>query len=230
MNTKTLTTILASLPIAAALNATDAAAFDEFDTEHAPPRFTLDAHDFTLELKGRARIGLHDLQGDGGPKYDSPTDTATIGTRSPFVELDSFDLSFRVNWQEIIWLNTNISFLTDSTSLSAIYFEYKDNLETWFSHGAELGYQTPVIATDRHTVRYPLIAINYWKNSEYHAAYGAKFIFDEESSMTLYGSVGFMRPLKLEPIHGSPTYAGSYSTLSYGSAKPYSGNSASGTL
>ncbi len=230
MNTKNLTTILTALPFAVVLNATDAAAFDEFDTEHAPPRFTLDAHDFTLELKGRARIGLHDLQGEGGPKYDSPTDTATIGTRSPFVELDSFDLSFRVNWQEMIWLNTNISFLTDSTSLSAIYFEYKDNLETWFSHGAELGYQTPVIATDRHTVRYPLIAINYWKNSEYHAAYGAKFIFDEESSMTIYGSVGFMRPLKLEPIHGSPTYAGSYSTLSYGSAKPYSGNSASGTL
>ncbi|MBQ9242223.1 MAG: hypothetical protein IJ165_03210 [Proteobacteria bacterium] len=208
----------------------EAQAFDEFDTEHAPPRFTLDYKALTLEIKGRARVGLHDLQGDGGPKYDSPTDTATIGTRSPFVELDSFELAFRLNWKEFLWLNANVAFLTDSTSLSAIYFEYKQQLETWFSHGAELGYQNSLAATHRHTVRYPLIATNYWKNPEYHAAYGAKFEFTENTTLSLYGSVAFMRPLKSEPIHGSPTYAGSYKTLSYGSAKPFSGNSASGTL
>ena len=209
---------------------TNAYAFDEFDTEYAPPRFTLHHKDLTLEIKGRARLGLHDLQGEGGPEYDSPTDTATIGTRSPFVELDSFDLAFRLNWQEIIWLNTNISFLTDSTSLSAIYFEYKDQLEDWFSHGAEIGYLSSVAATDRHTVRYPLIGMEYWKNPEYHAAYGARFEFSENTAMTVYGSISMMRPLKSEPIHGSPTYAGSYKTLSYGSSKPFSGNSVAGTF
>ena len=208
----------------------DAWAFDEFDTAYAPPRFTLNYRVLTLEIKGRARLGLHDLQGEGGPDYDSPTDTATIGTRSPFVELDSFDLAFRLNWQELIWLNTNISFLTDSTSLSAIYFEYKDQLESWFSHGAEVGYLSSVAATDRHTVRYPLIAMEYWKNPEYHAAYGARFEFSENTAMTAYASLSLMRPLKSEPIHGSPTYAGSYKTMAYGSSKPFSGNSVSGTL
>lgn len=205
-------------------------AFDEFDTAYAPPRFTLSYKDLTLEIKGRARLGLHDLEGSGGPEYDSPTDTATIGTRSPFVELDSFDLALRLNWQEILWLNTNISFLTDSTTLSAIYFEYKDQLEDWFSHGAEVGYLSSVVATDRHTVRYPLIALAYWKNPEYHAAYGARFDFTEDVSLTAYASVSFMRPLKSEPIHGSPTYAGSYKTLAYGSSVPFSGNSAAGTF
>lgn len=208
----------------------DAFAFDEFDAEHAPARFVLNYEDLSLEIKGRARLGLHDIQGSGGPEYDSQTDTATIGTRSPFVELDSFDLSFRLNWNQLIWFNTNISFYTDSTSLSAIYFEYEQTLTDWYGHGVEVGYLSPVVATDRHTIRYPLIAAAYWKNPEYHIAYGAKFIVSEETHFSLYASASFMRPLRTEPIHGSPTYAGAYSTLSYGSAKPYSGNSSSGTF
>ena len=205
-------------------------AFDEFDTAYAPQRFTLKLRDFTLEIKGRARLGLHDLEGDGGPEYDSPTDTATIGTRSPFVELDSFDLALRLNWMETLWLNTNISFLTDTTALSAIYFEYRGEIDDMVSHGAEVGYLSSVVATDRHTVRYPLIAAAYWKNPEYHAAYGVKVDFTEDTNLSTYVSAAFMRPLTTEPIHGSPTYAGSYKTLAYGSAKPYSGNSAAGTL
>jgi hypothetical protein len=204
-------------------------AFDEFDTMHAPPRFALSYEDLTLEIKGRARLGLHDLQGEGGPGYDSPTDTATIGTRSPFVELDSFELAFRLNWQELLWLNTNVTFTTAGASLGAIYFEYKQDLETWFSHGAEIGYQNSIVATHRHTVRYPLIATQYWKNPEYHAAYGARFQPSENTSIVLYASVSMMRPLKSEPIHGSSTYAGSLKTLSYGTAKAFSGNSAAGT-
>lgn len=204
-------------------------AFDEFDTEHAPPRFTLDYKALTFEIKGRARLGFHDLQGEGGPGYDSPTDTATIGTRSPFVELDSFELSFRLNWKELLWINANVAFLTDSTSLSAIYFEYKQELESWFSHGAEIGYQNSIAATHRHTVRYPIIASNYWKNPEYHAAYGANFKFADKTALSLYASISMMRPLKSEPIHGSSTYAGSLKTMSYGPAKAFSGNSAAGT-
>ena len=210
-------------------HATDAMAFDEFDTVHAPPRFTLSYQELMLEIKGRARLGLHDLQGDGGPEYDSPTDTATIGTRSPFVELDSFELAFRLNWRELLWINANVGFYTDSTSLSAIYFEYKQELNDWFSQGVEVGYQNSIVAAHRHTVRYPLIATNYWKNPEYHAAYGAHFELADETSLSLYGSVSMTRPLNSEPIHGSPTYAGSLKTLSYGSAKAFSGNSAAGT-
>lgn len=206
-----------------------AQAFDEFDTEHAPPKFSLNYKDLTLEIKGRARIGLHDLQGEGGPEYDSPTDTATIGTRSPFVELDSFELAFRLNWKELLWINANVTFLTDTTALSAIYFEYKQQHETWFSHGAELGYQNSIVATHRHTVRYPLIATNYWKNPEYHAAYGAHFDLADDISLVIYASLSMTRPLLSEPIHGSPTYKGSLKTLSYGSAKSFSGNSAAGT-
>ena len=206
-----------------------AAAFDEFDTVHAPPRFTLSGEDLTLEIKGRARLGLHDLQGEGGPGYDSPTDTATIGTRSPFVELDSFELAFRLNWQELLWLNTNVAFTTDGASLGAIYFEYKQELETWFSHGAEIGYQNSIVATHRHTVRYPLIATQYWKNPEYHAVYGARFEPGENTAIVLYAALSMMRPLKSEPIHGSATYAGALKTLSYGAAKAFSGNSVAGT-
>ena len=204
-------------------------AFDEFDTQHAKPRFALSFEDLTLEIKGRARIGLHDLSGKGGPEYDSPTDAATIGTRSPFVDLDSFDLAFRLNWNEMIWFNTNIAFTTSDTSLSAIYFEYKQDLNDWFSHGAELGYQNPLFATHRHTIRYPLIATQYWKNPEYHLAYGARFQLEENTAIAIYLAASFMRPLKSEPIHGSYQYAGSLKTLSYSSAKPFSGNSAAGS-
>ena len=206
-----------------------AAAFDEFDTEHAPPRFTLEYRDLTLEVKGRARIGLHDLQGEGGPGYDSPTDTATIGTRSPFVELDSFELAFRLNWREFLWLNANVDFVTSGASLSAIYFEYKQALSEGFSHGAEVGYQNSIAATHRHTVRYPLIALNYWKHPEYHAAYGAHFDLAPMTSLVIYASIAMTRPLKSDPIHGSSTYAGSLKTLSYGAAKAFSGNGPAGT-
>lgn len=208
----------------------DAFAFDEFDAEHAPARFSLSYEELSLEIKARARLGLHDLQGRGGPEYDSQTDTATIGTRSPFVELDSFDLSFRLNWNKLIWFNANLSFYTDSTALSAIYFEYEQEIASWYAHGLEAGYLSSVVATDRHTVRYPLIATEYWKNPEYHVAYGAKFRISGDSAFSAVASASFMRPLRTEPIHGSPTYAGAYSTLSYGSAKPYSGNSAAGTF
>ncbi len=217
------------LPIWMCLFSGNAFAFDEFDTVHAPARFTLNYNDLTFEIKGRARLGFHDLQGKGGPEYDSPTDTATIGTRSPFVELDSFELAFRLNWREFFWINANVAFLTDNTSLSAIYFEYYQLLESWYSHGAEVGYQNSIAATDRHTVRYPLIATEYWKNPEYHAVYGAHFDVSPETSVSLYASISMTRPLKSEPIHGSATYAGSLKTLSYGSAKAFSGNSVAGT-
>ena len=203
--------------------------FDEFDSSHAPARFSIEASDLTLDIKGRMRLGLHDLEGEGGPGYDSPTDTATIGTRSPFVDLDSFDLSFRGHWKDMLWLNANVSFMTDETYLSAIYFEYKQDMASWFSHGVEVGYQTPVVATDRHTVRYPFIATNYWRYPEYHIAYASKFELAENTALSIYASLGIMRPLKAEPIHGSSEYRGTFSTISYSSAKAFSGNSPTGT-
>jgi len=204
-------------------------AFDEFDAVHAPARFTLSVDDLTLEIKGRMRLGLHDLEGSGGPGYDSPTDTATIGTRSPFVELDSFDLAFRVRWKDLLWLNTNVQFLTTGASLSAIYFEYRQVLSDWFEHAVEVGYKQPIVARHRHTVRYPFIATNYWKNPGHHVAYGAKFVLSDETSVSVLASLSLMRPLKAETIHGSPTYRGSFSTLSYGNAEPFSGNAPAGT-
>ena len=205
-------------------------AFDEFDATHAPARFSIDAtEDIGLDIKGRMRISLHDLQGEGGPGYDSPTDTATIGTRSPFVALDSFELSFRGHWKDLLWINANVAFLTDDTYLSAIYFEYKSELTDWFSQGVEIGYQNSIVATNRHTVRYPLIATNYWRNSEYHVAYGGKFNLAKDTSIALYASLGMMRPLKSEPIHGSSVYKGTFSTLAYGPAQAFSGNSPTGT-
>ena len=204
-------------------------AFDEFDSVHAPARFSLEASDLTLDIKGRMRLGLHDLEGEGGPGYDSPTDTASIGTRSPFVDLDSFELSFRGHWKDRLWLNANVAFMTDETYLSAIYFEYRQEMTAWFSHGVEVGYQTPIVATDRHTVRYPFIATDYWRYPEYHIAYAAKFGLAEQTALSVYVSLGIMRPLRSEPIHGSSMYQGTFSTLSYSSAKAFSGNSPTGT-
>ncbi len=212
------------------LSAKSALAFDEFDAVHAPARFSINANeDIGLDIKGRMRLSLHDLEGQGGPEYDSPTDTATIGTRSPFVALDSFELSFRGHWQDLLWINANVSFLTDASYLSAIYFEYKQDINDWYSHGVEVGYQNSIVAINRHTVRYPLIATNYWRNSEYHIAYGGKFSFGNDTSLSVYASLGLMRPLKSEPIHGSSVYKGTFSTLSYGPATAFSGNSATGT-
>ncbi len=225
---KSLTLVIALCCVM--INAPERAlAFDEFDTTHAPARFSIEAQDLALDIKGRMRIGLHDLEGKGGPNYDSPTDTATIGTRSPFVELDSFELSFRGHWKDILWLNANVQFMTDESYLSAIYFEYKQTMNDLFSQGVELGYQNSIAAIDRHTVRYPFIATNYWRNPDYHIAYAAKFSFTPSTALSLYASLGLMRPLKAEPIHGSSEYKGTFSTLAYGSAEAFSGNGPTGT-
>ena len=205
-------------------------AFDEFGEELAPTRFELTIDDLALQIKGRGRIGLHDLQGQGGPEFDSKTDTQTIGTRSPFVELDSFDLAFRFHWDQMLWINASADFTASGAYLSSIYFEYDDELPYNFSQAFEVGYQTSVVATHRHTTRYPLIAAMYWKNPEFHIAYAVSQRFTPETKLTLYADLSMMRPLKSEPLHNSPTYRGTYSLISYGSARSFSGNMPAGTL
>lgn len=207
----------------------NALAYDEFDEAYAPNNVALHFNDLSLLLKGRMRLALHDLQGEGGPRFDSPTDTQTIGTRSPFIELDSFDLAFRLQWLKTLSLNASVEFLTSGASLSSIYFAYTDYLTPVIEHRAELGYMQPIFATHRHSARYPLIASTNWKNAEYHAAYSLLFHLNHSTLLRLVLAVSMMRPLKSSPLHASPTYKGSFSLISYADAKAFSGNSAAGS-
>ncbi|MFA5624057.1 MAG: hypothetical protein WC966_03230 [Bradymonadales bacterium] len=204
-------------------------AYDEFDEAYAPNNVSLHFQDLSFQIKGRMRLGLHDLEGSGGPGYDSPTDTQTIGTRSPFVELDSFDLAFRLQWMRMLALNSSVEFLTSGARLSNIYFAYSANLHDKLHHKAELGYLQPIFATHRYTARYPLIASVNWKNAEYHAAYKLKYQINNENAISLALAASMQRPLKSEPLHSSPTYKGSFSILAYGNARAFSGNSVAAT-
>ena len=77
---------------------TAAATPDDFADHLAAPHFSWETSEgLELVLKGQARLSLRDIEGRGGPGFDSITDTRTIGTRSPTAGLDDATLATRLS-------------------------------------------------------------------------------------------------------------------------------------
>lgn len=202
------------------------ASFDEFSDEQRPSHFEIRAADaLTLAFKGDLKLGLHDIEGQGGPKHDSGTDTQTLGTRSPHVELDSFSLALRLGMSRHLGVNTLLEFTTSRASLSSMWIDFRAEAPERLFHRVELGYQTPIVATDRRSERYALAAASAWKNPEFHLAYEGAFFFTPEMHLEFGASVAMMRPLVFSRVQQSGIQSGTINFLAYGPAKSFSGNS-----
>jgi len=197
---------------------------DEFADGQAPTHFVLKAEHLTLTLKGELELELHDLEGLGGPGFDSPTDTLTLGTRSPFVELDAFWLALRLGFGGGINVNSVLEFSTTGARLGAVWADLRVAGPCWLDHHVELGYALPIVAIDRRTERYPLLATQLWREPEMHLAWEGRLWGEGPVTVDLGLSVAFMRPLRLAGVQDSTSQKGTINVLASGPAAPFSGN------
>ena len=216
--------IQSALSLALLCPATAWASFDEFADEHSPTNLVIRARDLTLTIKGEVELELHDLEGEGGPGHDSPTDTRTIGTRSPFAEIDSFWLALRVGLAEGMQVNSVLEFTQRDASVAVVWADYRALAPCWLHHHLELGYQTPIVALDRRTERYPLAATSYWRQPELHLAWEGRADAGAWLSLTLGLSVAMMRPLGFAAVQDSTSQPGVINLLAYERARTFSGN------
>jgi len=210
------------LPLASPLRADERR--DEFAEPLAPSRFTLRADWLRLTLKGAAKLELHDIEGEGGPGYDSPTDTKTLGTRSPFVEIDSFALAFRLGMGTSLEFDTEVSFTLSSAAVNAVWLDGRFTGPSWLSHHVEAGYAPPIVKVYRRSERYPLIGTIAWRDPEVHLAYEATFLLASRVFLEAGVSLAMMRPLALATVQDSRNQPSSLSVLAYGRPRPFSGN------
>ncbi|PIE19251.1 MAG: hypothetical protein CSA66_02670 [Proteobacteria bacterium] len=201
-----------------------AASFDEFADRNSPKNVEIRSEHIHLTLKGELELELHDLQGEGGPGFDSPTDTRTIGTRSPNVEIDSFWLALRVGLAEGLGVYSVLEFTARDASAGAAWFDLRVREPQWLEHHVELGYHTSIVKVNRRTERYPLIASIYWREPEIHLAYEGVADLGDHVTLELGASLAMMRPLSFTGVQESTSQAGTINVLSYGGAKTFSGN------
>ena len=212
--------LLASIFLAAPAWAQDA--FDAFSEARSPARFTIVAGDLKLTFKGNVQLALHDLEGDGGLRKDSVTDTRTLGTRSAFVRLDSSRLALRLETPDGLSFYSELAFTADRARAEGAFLDYRQRLGAGSLH-IEAGLHTPFVAIDDLTARAPLTSRVFWGSSEMHVI------------IELSGGLGplrwwaglsaaMMRPLSAAAINDAASRRGTLALLSYGEARPFSGN------
>lgn len=206
-----------------------ARAFDPFSDAEVPPHFVLrdgagpDA--LALALKGELAVRFHDLEGEGGPGHDSNTDTRTIGTRSPFVELSGFTLAPRLTLTPGFNVNTQLRFTPDDARVAATWLDGRF-VTGPVDHHVEVGYRPPFATRDPHAIREPLAATVWWSAPEMHAtwAVGQRFGPGDALGYTAGLSVAMGRPLGFAPVQASHAQRGTINVLAYDEGRVYSGN------
>ncbi len=206
-----------------------AVAWDPFSDAEVPPHFVLrdgtgpDA--LTLALKGELRVSFHDLEGEGGPGKDSNTDTRTIGTRSPFVELSGFTLAPRLTLTPGFDVNTQLRFTPDDARVAATWLDGRFDTGP-VDHHVEVGYRPPFATRDPQAIREPLAATIWWSAPEMHAAWEVGQRFGPEGALAYVAglSVAMGRPLGFAPVQASHAQRGTINVLAYDEGRIYSGN------
>ncbi len=206
------------------LGGAPAFAFDEFSDGYSPANFILRTDGLSLTWKGELEVEFHDIEGEGGPGHDSPTDTKTLGTRSPFVELDSFWLAIRLGLGEYVGFFSILDFRPDGARLGAAFADFRMASPGWLHHHMEAGYHTPFVKIDRRTERYPLIGTAYWREPELHLTYEARLDIARRTSLEAGLTLAMMRPLAPTGVQESTTEAGTINILGLGPAETFSGN------
>jgi len=211
-----------ALPVLLCLTST-AWGYDAFSEKRSPTRFAIDGKDGTrLVLKGLTGLAWRDLEGRGGPRHDSTTDTATLGTRSPHFALSGARLAVRVELPDGLAAYSAFGFTPTGARLDSAWFDYRHTDGPWRLH-AELGLNQPFVADDWETARAPLAARVYWGQSEGHLTTDLRYT---ATTWWLAAgvSVAMMRPLESAPINDAAQRRGTISLLAYGPARAYSGN------
>ncbi len=201
-----------------------ALAFDELSEGLAPTHFLLRSGLLTLVFKGELELELHDLEGEGGPGNDSPTDTKTIGTRSPFVEIDSFWLAPRLGIGDGLAFLSLLEFRPDGARVGGAWADVLLSGPQRLEHHVEAGYNSPFVKIDQRTERYPLIATAWWREPELHLAYEAAW--SPTTDVRLLGgvSLAMMRPLAPAGVQESTSHPGTINILASAPARAFSGN------
>lgn len=219
---------LAAVP---ALAAGPAWAWDPFDDTGAPAHFELSDGELRLALKGELSLAFHNLEGAGGPGRDSQTDTRTIGTRSPYVELSGFTLAPRLTLTPGLAVNTQLRFTPESAQVAATWFDAQAQTGP-FDHHVEVGFRPPFASRDPHAIREPLAATAFWSAAEMHVVYEAGQRFGAGTEPGEVGGFGWSaglsaamgRPLGFAPVQASHAQRGTINVLAYDSGRVYSGN------
>jgi len=199
-------------------------AFDEFSDVRSPTHFEFRSETLTLVLKGELELEFHDIEGAGGPGHDSPTDTKTLGTRSPFVEIDSFWMAPRLGLGDHVWMLSVLEFQPDGARVGAVWADAGFSGPAFVEHHLEAGYNAPFVKVDRRTERYPLIATAYWRESELHLCYEAALKLGQRLRVEAGLSLAMMRPLALVGVQESTSQSGTINIIGLGPARTFSGN------
>ena len=199
------------------------ATVNDFADEFSASRFVLEVPDgSSIVLKGLSQFSLRDIEGRGGPGYDSITDTRTVGTRSPSVGLDvsmlAASLILRGGWQ---W-NMQLGFSQSSAWTDAAWLEWSGGGEK-IDLSFEAGHHHTVVARHEWGARRSLGSRVYWGSPEEH--------FVGELSTELGAvrissavSIAMMRPLGASTLNDGGDQAGTLAALSYDDARIFSGN------
>lgn len=200
-----------------------AAGFDAFSDTRSPPHFRLLGPDgLALVLKGRLQVEWRDLEGEGGTGRDSETDTETLGTRSGHAAVDELRLAFRVETPDAVAVYTEVAFTPTSARAEGAWLDYRARWAEGLAVHGEAGLHTPFVAVDDETARAPLTSRIYWGQPEMHLT--AQLSGPAGPLGWWCGlSAAVMRPLGTTPVNDA-TDVGTLSVLSYGSARPFSGN------
>lgn len=187
--------------LALLLLAPAAHAYDAFSDTRSKARFALASDDgLRLVLKGDARFGLYDIEGDGGVGTDSTTDTATIGTRSAYAALDRARLAFRLETPSPLAFYSSLRFTPDKAYVEGAWIDLRHGFESGLAIHGELGLHAPLAATDRLTIRKSLAERIYWDQPEMHAAVEVSGPLGPTQAW-IGISAAMMRPLGLTPVN-----------------------------
>ena len=200
-----------------------ATAFDELNDSATPWLVWRPGGGMSLTLTGELEVELHDIEGEGGPGHDSVTDTRTVGTRSPTIELDSLWVALRFQLLDELGVSAAVEFDPGGARLSAAWLDGQLTGPGWLSHSLLIGLHAPIVATTRMTERYPLVAAAFWREPEMQAAYRAEARAGDWR-FSLAVSLALMRPLDLAPVLDVRIVGGTLNHLAWGAATTFSGN------
>lgn len=196
---------------------------NDFSDEYALSRFVISATDgSTFALKGQSRFSFRDIEGRGGPDYDSITDTRTIGTRSPSVGLEDSMLAAELTLQGGWAWHLQLGFSPTVAWADAAWVEWSGDAGI-FNVLLEAGHHHSVVARHEWGARRSLGSRVYWGSPEEHLV-GELSTKLGMVSIRSVGSLAMMRPLGADTINDGGDQAGTLSVLSYDSSRTFSGN------
>jgi hypothetical protein len=199
-------------------------AYDEFSDLRVPAHFSIaESEGLKLVLKGQSEISWRDIEGAGGEGHDSISDTVTLGTRSGHANIDGLRLAVRLETPENLAFYSAFFFDDRGARAEGAWLDHRATFSSGLLLHSEVGFHTPLVATDDLTSRAPLTSRIYWGQPEMHLS---TKLWGRHGNLRWWvgGSVAMMRPLDATGLNDASRPKGTISVLSYGPAETFSGN------